>query len=94
MRGLRDRSGRLIFEGASDEHALAGHDVTLSIDEGIQHVAERELDAAMRTYETKGGSLVVVDPDDRRDPRARQRRPGTTPTTTPRATSTRAATAP
>jgi cell division protein FtsI (penicillin-binding protein 3) len=62
VRGLRDRSGRLIFEGANDEHALQGNDVTLSIDEGIQHVAERELDAAMHTYETKGGSLVVVDP--------------------------------
>ena len=37
--------------------------MVLSIDEGIQHVAERELDAAMHTYETKGGSLVVVDPN-------------------------------
>ena len=62
VRGLRDRSGRLVFEGASESHALQGYDVTLSIDEGIQHVAERELDAAMRTYETKGASLVVVDP--------------------------------
>ena len=61
-RGLRDRSGRLIFEGASDGHALQGYDVTLSIDEGIQHVAERELDAALHTYEPKGASLVVVDP--------------------------------
>jgi cell division protein FtsI (penicillin-binding protein 3) len=62
VQGLRDRSGRLIFEGANDDRALQGDDVVLSIDEGIQHVAERELDAAMRTYETKGGSLAVVDP--------------------------------
>jgi cell division protein FtsI (penicillin-binding protein 3) len=62
VRGLRDRSGRLIFDGVSDERALQGNDVVLSLDEGIQHVAERELDAAMRTYETRGGSLVVVDP--------------------------------
>lgn len=62
VRGLRDRTGRLIFEGANDARALQGYDVTLSIDEGIQHVAERELDAAMRTYETKGASLIVVDP--------------------------------
>jgi cell division protein FtsI (penicillin-binding protein 3) len=61
-RGLRDRSGRLIFESASEEHALRGDDVVLSLDEGIQHMAERELDAAMRTYETRGGSLVVTDP--------------------------------
>jgi cell division protein FtsI (penicillin-binding protein 3) len=62
VHGLRDRSGRLIFEGSNDSHALSGGDAVLSIDEGIQHVAERELEAAMRTYETKGGSLVVVDP--------------------------------
>jgi cell division protein FtsI (penicillin-binding protein 3) len=62
VRGLRDRTGRLIFEGASDENTMQGSDVVLSIDEGIQHVAERELDAAMKTYETRGGSLVVVDP--------------------------------
>jgi cell division protein FtsI (penicillin-binding protein 3) len=62
VRGLRDRTGRLIFDGASDAHALQGDEVTLSIDVGIQHIAERELDAAMRTYETKGGSLAVVDP--------------------------------
>jgi cell division protein FtsI (penicillin-binding protein 3) len=63
VKGLRDRSGRLIFsEGTTDEQALQGSDVYLSIDEGIQHVAERELDAAQRTYETRGASLVVVDP--------------------------------
>jgi cell division protein FtsI (penicillin-binding protein 3) len=62
VRGLRDRSGRLVFEGASESHALTGYDVTLTLDEGIQHVAERELDAALHTYEPKGASLVVVDP--------------------------------
>jgi cell division protein FtsI (penicillin-binding protein 3) len=62
VRGLRDRSGRLIFEGGGDERSLQGDDVTVALDEGIQHVAERELDAAMRTYETKGGSIVVADP--------------------------------
>ncbi|MBL8608754.1 MAG: transpeptidase family protein [Myxococcales bacterium] len=64
VKGLRDRNGRLIFsEGTTDESALAGHNVHLSIDEGIQHVVERELDAAGRTYETKGASLVVMDPN-------------------------------
>lgn len=64
VRGLRDRSGRLIFsEGTTDESALAGHDVQLAIDQGIQRVAERELNVAQRTYETKGGSLVVMDPN-------------------------------
>jgi cell division protein FtsI (penicillin-binding protein 3) len=63
VRGLRDRSGRLIFaEGTTDERAHQGAEVVLSIDSAIQHVAQRELDAAMRTYETKSASLVMVDP--------------------------------
>lgn len=64
VRGLRDRSGRLVFaEGSTDQQALEGHDVTLTLDEGIQHIAEQELDAAQGTYETKGASIAVVDPN-------------------------------
>jgi cell division protein FtsI (penicillin-binding protein 3) len=64
VRGLRDRAGRLIFaEGHSESDAFAGSDVTLTIDQGIQAVAEHELDAAQRTYETRGASLVVIDPN-------------------------------
>ncbi len=64
VKGLRDRSGRLIFaEGSSDAQALEGHDVSLTLDEGIQHIADQELDAAQRTYETKGASIAVVDPN-------------------------------
>lgn len=63
LRGLRDRNGRLLFsEGIDDEQAFAGHDIYLSIDQGIQYVAERELAMAARTYEAAGGSVVVVDP--------------------------------
>jgi cell division protein FtsI (penicillin-binding protein 3) len=63
IRGLRDRAGRLIFaEGIQDEAALAGHDIHLSIDQAIQFIAERELEAALKTHEAKGGSIVVVDP--------------------------------
>jgi cell division protein FtsI (penicillin-binding protein 3) len=64
VRGLRDRSGRLIFaEGSDDEQALEGHDVSLTLDEGIQHISEQEVDAAQRTYETRGASIAVVDPN-------------------------------
>ena len=64
LNGLRDRSGRLIFsEGIEDERALAGHDIHLAIDQGLQFVAERELTQAMRTFEARGGSVVVVDPN-------------------------------
>lgn len=63
VHGLRDRSGRLLFsEGVEDEQALAGHNVYLTIDKGIQFTAERELSAAMKTYEALGGAVVVVDP--------------------------------
>jgi cell division protein FtsI (penicillin-binding protein 3) len=63
IRGLRDRAGRLIFsEGIQDEAALAGHNIHLTIDQGIQFIAERELAAALATHEAKGGSIVVVDP--------------------------------
>lgn len=63
LRGLRDRSGRLLFsDGIQDDQALAGHDVNLSIDQGIQFVAERALRNAARTFEAAGGSVVVIDP--------------------------------
>ena len=63
LRGLRDRSGRLLFsEGVQDERALAGHNVYLSIDQGIQFAAERELSKAARTFEASGGSVIVVEP--------------------------------
>lgn len=63
LHGLRDRSGRLIFsEGLESEQALAGHDIYLTIDRAIQYTAERELEAALKTYEAKGGAVVVMDP--------------------------------
>lgn len=63
VKGLRDRSGRLLFaEGVSNEKALAGHSVYLSLDQGIQYIAEQELASAIRTYEATGGSVVVVEP--------------------------------
>jgi cell division protein FtsI (penicillin-binding protein 3) len=63
LRGLRDRSGRLLFmDGIQDEQMLAGHDVYLTIDQGVQNIAERELARAAQTFEALGGSVIVVDP--------------------------------
>lgn len=63
LAGLRDRAGRLLFADAvEDDRALAGHDITLSIDQGIQFAAEAELAAATKTFEATGGAVVVVDP--------------------------------
>jgi cell division protein FtsI (penicillin-binding protein 3) len=64
VKGLRDRSGRLLFSvGVEDEQALAGHNVYLTIDQGIQYAAEQELDAAVRTYQANSGSAVILDPN-------------------------------
>ncbi len=63
LRGLRDRSGRLMFaDGVQDEQALAGHNLYLTLDQGMQYAAERELANAARTFEASGGSVIVVDP--------------------------------
>jgi len=63
LRGLRDRAGRLLFSGGiRDDQALAGHNIQLTIDQGIQYVAERALGNAVRTFEADGGSVVVVKP--------------------------------
>lgn len=39
-----------------------GNDIVLTIDSVIQAFAERELDAAFKKYNAKGGSIVVMDP--------------------------------
>jgi cell division protein FtsI (penicillin-binding protein 3) len=63
LQGLRDRAGELLLaEGIKNDQALAGHNLQLTIDQGIQYAAERELGAAVRTFEAGGGSVVVVEP--------------------------------
>jgi cell division protein FtsI (penicillin-binding protein 3) len=60
---LRDRRGVVVFsEQLLDERSARGDDVTLSIDKTIQHVAERELELTVRTFEAHAGSVVVLDP--------------------------------
>ncbi len=39
-----------------------GAGLVLTIDEVIQHIAERELDKAFKKYKAKGASIVVMDP--------------------------------
>ncbi len=63
LKGLRDRAGRLLFSGGMrNDQALAGHNVELTIDQGIEYVAERALGDAVRTFEADGGSVIVVKP--------------------------------
>jgi cell division protein FtsI/penicillin-binding protein 2 len=39
-----------------------GNDVVLTIDSIVQAFAERELDAAFKKYNAKGGSIIIMDP--------------------------------
>ena len=60
---IRDRRGMVVFsETLLDDRAAQGDDVVLTLDKTIQHIAERELELAVRTFEAKGGSVVVLDP--------------------------------
>lgn len=60
---VRDRRGRVVFsDQLLDDRAAQGDDVFLTIDKTIQHVAERELELAVRTSEAAAGSVVVMDP--------------------------------
>lgn len=60
---LLDRRGVVVFSAEGlDDRAARGNDVTLTIDRTIQHLAERELELAVRTFEARGGSVVVVEP--------------------------------
>ncbi len=58
---LTDVTGRPI-ESTVSAVAEPGQSITLSIDESIQFVAERELKAACELYHASSGSTVVMDP--------------------------------
>ena len=63
VQGLRDARGNLVFaEDLVDGREVTGHDLVLTLDKTIQHIAEEELSAAMTTYEARAGSVVVIDP--------------------------------
>lgn len=60
----RDAKGRTIFsKGAADESPAPGHSLTLTIDEVIQYIAERELDDAVSRSRAKSGTMIVLDPE-------------------------------
>ncbi len=60
----RDAKGRTIFsKGLVEESPAPGHSLTLTIDEVIQYIAERELDDAVSRSRAKSGSMIVQDPE-------------------------------
>ena len=60
---IRDRRGHVVFaDDMEDDRSMQGQSVVLTIDKAIQHIAERELALGVRTFEARGGSVVVMDP--------------------------------
>ena len=59
----RDALGRVIIpEERHVPQGLSGHAVHLTIDEGIQYIAEQALERAVRETQARGGTILVMDP--------------------------------
>ena len=58
---LRDGRGRRAL-GKSEQPPTSGKAVVLSLDEVIQHLAERELDDTVREHQARGGTAIVMRP--------------------------------
>lgn len=58
---LRDRKGRVVENRGVVEAAVAGQDVTLSIDSRLQAIAYEELALAVKKHQAIAGSAVILD---------------------------------
>ncbi|MCZ6804550.1 MAG: penicillin-binding transpeptidase domain-containing protein [Proteobacteria bacterium] len=60
-RVLKDRLNRIVENIESIESSEPGKELTLSIDRRVQYLAYRELAAAVKYHQARGGSLVMLD---------------------------------
>ncbi len=60
-RVLKDRLNRIVETIESIEPSMPGKQLELSIDRRVQYLAYRELAAAVKYHQAKGGSLVMLD---------------------------------
>jgi cell division protein FtsI (penicillin-binding protein 3) len=61
----KDAMGRMVFPGGPGfqfKMPKPGNDLILTLDEVIQHIAEKELDAALAKSHAKGGVCIVMNP--------------------------------
>lgn len=59
----RDALGRTVFpKGLAEQVPAPGHALTLTIDEVIQYIAEKELEEAMNHTRAKAGTVIVMEP--------------------------------
>jgi cell division protein FtsI/penicillin-binding protein 2 len=56
----RDASGRTLSSGVDRE--AKGNNIVLTIDEGLQYLAEKELNKAMITWRASAASVIMMDP--------------------------------
>lgn len=61
QRVIKDRRGRIVEEAGSLHPPKHGGDIALSIDSKVQHLAYRELKAAVEQHHAKAGAVVVLD---------------------------------
>ena len=63
VEGLRDARGNVVFaDSVFGPEGVVGNTVELTIDRTLQHIAEEELLATIRTFNAKSGHVVVMDP--------------------------------
>lgn len=58
---IKDGGGRILSKGI-DMQGTAGNDLILTIDEGLQYIAEKELDRAMQSWRAKSAAVIMMDP--------------------------------
>ena len=59
----RDALGRrVLVTGLDDLNIAPGSDVHLTLDTTLQHLAEKHLEATVKRFRAKGGTVVMVDP--------------------------------
>jgi cell division protein FtsI (penicillin-binding protein 3) len=68
---VRGREGRMLVQTDARQHAIvtreerpptAGESLELTIDQYLQHIAERELRAGVEAHRAAGGTAVIMDP--------------------------------
>src|SRR5262245_53683803 len=59
----RDALGRTVFpKGLAEQIPTPGHALTLTVDEVIQYIAEKELEEAVTHTRAKSGAIIVMEP--------------------------------
>ena len=59
----RDALGRTVFpKGLTEQVPTPGHALTLTVDEVIQYIAEKELEEAVTHTHAKSGTIIVMEP--------------------------------